>query len=60
MKNSTLKQTISSLLCNAAGILVIGVGTGKYITGICFCTTISIISAVIRDRKIKEKQTVFH
>lgn len=60
MKNSALKQTILSLLCNAAATIFIGVGTGKYIAGICFCTAVSIMAAVIRDRKTKEKQTAFH
>lgn len=60
MKDSALKQTILPLLGDAAGILVIGIGTGRYIAGICFCTAISILSAVIRDRRIKEKQNVLH
>lgn len=60
MKDSALKQTILSLLGNAAGIIVIGVGTGRYLAGICFCTAISILSAVIRDWNTKGKQHVFH
>ena len=46
MKNKNLKQTIKPVLCAALGSIAFGLLSGKYIIGICFCSTIVILTNI--------------